>query len=70
MLYVNMLYVVYLGLLVPSWGCIGRTLGCVDFAALLGYVGAILGPLWEVLGGTWARYNLYDHETAFTSDDH
>ena len=50
-----MLYVVYL---VGCWCHLGGILGglwghLVDFEARLGYVGAIFGPLWEILGDTW-----------------
>ena len=46
-----MLYVVYLGLLVPSWGCIGRTLGPLGLT--LGLSWAMSGPSWDHFGRSW-----------------
>ena len=47
----HMLYVVHLGLLVPSWGCIGRTLG--PPGSTLGLSWAMSGPSWDHFGRSW-----------------
>ena len=46
-----MWYVAYLGLLVPSWGCIGKTLG--PLGSTLGLSWAMSGPSWDHFGRSW-----------------
>ena len=46
-----MLYVVYLGLLVPLWVSIGMTLE--QLGVTLGLYWGMLGPSWDHFGRSW-----------------